>query len=209
MKNTITINEHITRSATLRAVSDEMLANRQVEFVISSETPDTYNTVFRNSGWKLERYNQNPIVCYAHESHSKDPDMIIATSEVRSENGQLIALATFEPADVNPLAEKVFRKIQAGTLRMASIGCNITRGHVGDSKLGEDPEIIYFDEMELLEWSIVPLGSNPDALKREYTVNQQIRNEFIKNIAVTDVTNVTEKKGFSVREMQLINNQNS
>lgn len=209
MKNTININQNTTRTAVVRAVSIEMAASRQAEFVISTETPDTYGTIFRVAGWNLERYVQNPIVCYAHNSYSDNPDMIIGTSQLRIEDNQLIALVTFERGEINPLAEKVFRKVQSGTLRMASIGCNIIRGHRGDAKLGEDPEIIYFDEMELLEWSIVPIGSNPDAVKRERAQIQEIRNEFIKNIDVTDAKTVTKKQGLSVREMQLINNQNS
>jgi hypothetical protein len=31
----------------------------------------------------------------------------------------------------------------------------------------EDPEAIYFTDQELLEWSVVTVGSNPEALKRE------------------------------------------
>lgn len=202
------INKNTTRNAVIRAISSEMVQNRQVEFVISSETPDSYGTVFRVNGWQLDNYNQNPIVCYAHRSTSDNPDMIIGTSEIRIENNQLIGVVTFESADINPLAEKVFQKVQSGTLRMASIGCNIIRGHRGDEKLNEDPELIYFDEMELMEWSIVPVGSNPDAVKREREQLLEIKNDFIKTIDVIDVKRFT-KKSLSVREMQLINNQNS
>lgn len=162
----INLNKPVTREAVVRALSDKNKENREVEFVISDETPDSYGTVFKISGWDLKRYENNPVVFYAHRSYSDNPDTLIGTSVLRIENNQLIGVARFESAEINPLAEKVYQKIQAGTLRMASVGANPKKGHWGDEKLGEDRDLIYFDEQELLEWSIVPIGSNPEALKR-------------------------------------------
>lgn len=181
----ITLNKPVIREAVIRALTDKNKENREAEFVISSEAPDTYDTVFKISGWNLERYNQNPVVFYAHRSYSDNPDMLIGTSEVRVDGNQLIGVVRFEPAEINPVAEKVWQKVQAGTLRMASIGANPKRGHWGDEKLGENPDIIYFDEQELLEWSIVPIGSNPEALKRESQTIEEIRSVIIKETTVT------------------------
>ena len=116
-------------------------------------------------------------------------------------------MVRFESADINPLAEKIWQKVQAGTLRMASISANIKRGHWGDKKLGEDPDVIYFDEQELREWSVVALGSNPEALKRESQTIEEIRAEMIKEIPVEIEHPETIKR--TVREAQLSINQNS
>lgn len=203
----IKLNKTVVREAVLRAVTDANKEERTAEFVISTEAPDTWGTVFKIAGWKLDRYEKNPIVCYAHRSWSENPDAIIGTSEVFVEGEQLIGRVRFESADINPLAEKVFQKVLAGTLRMASIGANPIRGHWGDEKLGEDKDIIYFDEQELVEWSIVPLGSNPEALKRSADALEEIRAEMVKDIEVTgDSAAPTIKR--SVRERQLIINQN-
>lgn len=180
----IQVNKSVTREAVIRALTEENIKNREAEFVISTEAVDTYGTVFKISGWNLERYQKNPIVCYGHRSWDGNPDMIIGISEVFIEGEQLIGKVRFETEDVNPTAEKIWKKVQNGTLRMASIGANPTRGHWGDEKLGEDKDVIYFDESELLEWSIVPIGSNPDALKREAQTLEEIRTEMIKNIKV-------------------------
>ena len=198
----ITLNKPVVREAVLRAVSDKNKEDRTVEFVISTEAPDTYGTVFKISGWKLECYSKNPIVCYAHRSWGDNPDTIIGTSEVFVEGEQLIGRLRFEAAEINPLAEKIFQKVLAGTLRMASIGANPLRGHWGDEKLGEDRDMIYFDEQELLEWSIVPLGSNPEALKRSDESMEAIRAEMIKDIEVTGEApaNIVKR---SVREREL------
>jgi hypothetical protein len=47
-------------------------------------------------------------------------------------------------------------------------------------KRGEDPDVIYFDNQELLEWSIVPIGSTWSNETRK-TI-EEIRNSIIKKI---------------------------
>src|SRR5690606_2116859 len=172
------MSKMLVREAVIRAITDEMKENRQAEFVISTEAVDTYDTVFKIDGWDLERYQRSPIVFYNHKSWSDDPDMIIGTSEVRIEGNQLIAIVTFE--ENNPVAEKVWRKVQNGTLNMASIGANPIEWRWGDFDKGENPDVIYFVRQELLEWSIVPVGSNPDALKRSVENLAEIRQTLQK-----------------------------
>lgn len=201
-------NTVVERLAIVRNTTAEMLENRQVEFVISSEAKDSYNTVFKIGGWDLKRYEQNPIVCYQHKSSSTDPDDIIGTSELRIENNQLIAVLTFEDAESNPKAEKIFRKVKNGTLRMASIGAKINKGHYGDEKMGEEKDVIYFDSQELLEWSIVSLGSNPEALKRNDEIMTEIRNNIIAEIHVNEFEDITNRNQKSVQEAQIIINKN-
>lgn len=188
----------ITRSAFVRSISEEQIQNRQVEFVISTEAVDTYGTVFKADGWNLERYNDNPVVMYAHKTHSDDPDMVIGTSEVRIENGQLIGIVTFEEEDTNPTAEKILRKIQKGILRMASIDAIVHQWRWGDFDSGENPEVLYFTEQSLLEWSIVPVGSNPDALKRGIENLEDLKQRFPK-----EKSEIKQYPSLAVREAKL------
>lgn len=193
------MSKMMVREAVIRAITDDQKEKRQAEFVISTEAVDTYDTVFKIDGWDLERYNRSPIVFYNHKSWSDDPDMIIGTSEVRVEDNQLIALATFEEG--NPVADKVWTKIQNGTLRMASVGANPIEWRWGDFDKGENPDVIYFIRTELLEWSIVPIGSNPDALKRSVESLEEIRTSLKKP------ENLEKKVSRSVYERQLKINQ--
>ena len=202
----IQLNKPVIREAIVRALSDANKENREAEFVISTEAVDSYGTVFRADGWDLKRYNANPIVCFQHRSSSDNPDMILGTSTVRLEDKQLIATVRFEAAEDNPLAEKVWRKVKNGTLRMASVGASPTRGHWGEKAAGEDPEVLYFDSSELYEWSIVSMGSNPDALKRNDETMEAIRATIIKEIPVIEAP---ATKTRSTRDAQLIINSNS
>ena len=193
----------INRNAVVRAVSDEEV--RSAEFVISSEAIDSYGTVFKLDGWQLERYMQNPIVTYNHSLGSDDPDTIIGTSEVFVEGDKLIGRVIFESAEDNDLADKVFRKVKRGVLKMASVGAIPKKWSIGNKEKGEDPDVLYFNEQELIEWSIVPVGANPDAHKRNGELIEDYRSDLIKEIEV-QVETVTKNR--SAFEAQLVINKN-
>jgi len=153
----------INRSLTpeIRAINAE---NRTVDFVISTERVDSFGTVFKIDGWDLSAYRANPVVAYNHHVLGPDPDSVIGSSEVRIEDGQLVATVKFEEG--NTTADKVLRKLQNGTLRGASIGARPEKASYGDRSKGEDPAVLYFRKHSLIEWSVVSLPSNPDAMKR-------------------------------------------
>lgn len=199
------INKSVVREAVIRALSEDNLKNREAEFVISTEAIDSYDTVFKMDGWDLDRYAKNPIVAYGHRTYSDNPDMIIGTSSVFVENNQLIGKVRFEEADVNPTADTIWKKVQAGTLRMASIGANVKEWRYGDAEKGENPGVIYFTRTELYEWSIVPLGSNPDALKREAQTIEEMRAEIIKEITVVGAKVPTPSLNIREKEFLLSN----
>ncbi len=180
---------------------------RTAEFVISTEAVDSYGTVFKSSGWMLDRYAKNPIVTYQHADYSADPDIVIGTSEVRVENGKLIALLRFESAEDNPLAEKIFRKVKNGILRGASIRASIDEASMGREAEGEDPEVLYFTKQELLSWSPVTVPSNPEALSRNDQTLNAIRSAMASDIEVDE--RQAENKTMSRFDAQLIINQNS
>lgn len=204
------VNTTQTREIQVRSLTPEQIESRQAEFVISTEAVDSYGTVFRADGWDLARYEKNPIVLYGHRSHDANPDFIIGSGSVYREGANLIGKVTFEAEEDNPLAEKVFRKVKNGTLRMASIGANPTQGHWGVKEAGEDPEVLYFDRQELLEFSLVPIGSNPDALKRNSEGLEEIKTKFTRDIDVVDPETVASKttKTRSIREAQFLINTN-
>ncbi len=178
------MNKVLTRNAVIRAITDEMKDNRTVEFVISTEAVDKHRTVFRRDGWQLDEYQRNPIVMYNHAMMSDDPDTIIGTSEVFFDGDDMIGRVMFEPSDINPLAEKIFRKVLAGTLKMASIGAIPSEGHFGKKDRGENPDVLYFTKQTLTEWSIVPVGSNPDAHKRNNDGVQEWKQKLVNDIDV-------------------------
>lgn len=155
--------KRITRQAEISKINNE---ERTAEFVISTESIDRHGTSFKLDGWELEAYNRNPIVCYNHHADGTNPDTIIGTSVVYKDGNQLIGKVTFEDEGDNEIADKVWKKINKGTLKMASVGAIPHEFRWGNVDNGEDAGAIYFTRQELLEWSIVSAGSNRDAHKR-------------------------------------------
>lgn len=149
------------------------------QFTISDATADRYGTVIPISAWDLSNYEKNGIVAYQHETSSwvkNDPDYIIGKGRVWIEDDTLIGEVDYEPLELNPLADKIRRKVEFGTLSATSVGFSAHGGHMGKEERGEDPSLYYFDRVELLEFSIVNIPANPNAVKRnfeEYIENQK------------------------------------
>ncbi len=154
----------------IRKIDEE---SRTVEFVASDNSVDSYGTVIPVDKWDLTRYQNNGIVGYMHDVYgaswtkSADPDDVIGKGVAFIEDEKLIVRITFEPADLNPRADKIFRKLQFGSLHAVSVGFRATKkGHMGDEERGEDPKVYYYAGQELLEVSVVNIPSNANALKR-------------------------------------------
>lgn len=149
----------------LRATDEE---RRMVEFVASTGAVDTYGTVLPPDKWVLSRYARNGVVGYQHDIYySDDPDNVIGRGEAYTANGELLIRIFFEPAELNPKADKVYRKVLFGSINAVSVGFLATApGHWGRKADGEDPDVYYYNGQELMEVSVVNVPSNPDAVKR-------------------------------------------
>jgi len=200
------IKQHnaLVRAAEFRAINEE---DRTAEFIISTESVDRHGTVFRIDGWDLSEYESNPIVTYGHRANDPNPDFIIGTSTVFREGDKLIGRVTFEPAAENPLAEKVFRKVKSGTIRMASVGAMPKEGDWGNEKNGEQRGVFYFSRQTLLEWAVCGLGSNPETLKRSAEALDAIRAEIPKETEQTPPAADDIEVQRSFRERQLLINE--
>jgi len=159
---------------------------REIEFVISDDTRDRHGTVIPVKAWKLETFNRNGIVGYQHDIYGNgfekpDPDDVIGVGTAFIENGKLIGRVRFERKENNPKAEKIFQKVLDGILRATSVGfIEIKPGKWGEgpeARNGENPTY-YFSEVELLEFSIVNIPSNPNAVKRGFSENRKKSNIF-------------------------------
>ena len=154
----------------IRKIDEE---SRTVEFVASDNSVDSYGTVIPVDKWDLTRFSNNGIIGYMHDVYgdswtkSADPDDVIGKGVAFIEDDKLIVRITFEPADLNLRADKIFRKLQFGSLHAVSVGFRATKkGHMGDEERGEDPKVYYYAGQELLEVSVVNIPSNANALKR-------------------------------------------
>lgn len=148
----------------IRKVDEE---SRTITFVASDDTKDSAGTVLNQDNWDLRRFNSNGVIGYQHKVYggwddTDNPDNVIGKGVAYIEDKKLMVDITFEPADINPLADKIYKKIQFGSLRAVSVGFL----PIGRGRFGEDSETYYFAGQELLEVSVVNIPANPNALKK-------------------------------------------
>lgn len=138
---------------------------RTFEFAISSSSVDRHRTVLSLDGWDLDKYNG--VFYWMHSTFSDDPNVALGRSTIRFDKKHMVATATFPEEGFNPLADTVRGHVQRNTINMASVGFfPLEDGHMGDKKKGQ-PEVYHYGRRELFEWSVVHVGSNRDAFKRD------------------------------------------
>lgn len=129
---------------------------RTVDFTISTGAVDREKDVINQAGWDLKAYKKSPVVLFAHDY--KQPP-IGRTTHLRHVDGALKATVEFAPKEANPMAETVYQLVKGGFLSSASVGFRPHKHAFNAERGGVD-----FEAQELLEWSIVPVPANPEAL---------------------------------------------
>jgi HK97 family phage prohead protease len=130
---------------------------REVDFVASTETIDSYGEIVKQN-WLLDRYMRNPVVLFAHDSHSLP---IGHATKVAVEMGALHITVKFSTARANPFAELCFQSVLEKALRGGSVGF---KPHTIRYEMVNNKEICVLDQNELYEFSVCPVPSNPDGL---------------------------------------------
>ncbi len=140
--------------------------DRRARFLASSAEVDRHGTIIVPGGIKTDNFKRNPAFVWAHQTGGiftpcQPEDLLgrVAEWEVTSKGFEIVA--EFAEASVNPKAERCYRAVQAELLRAVSIGFTPLKWHVEERDGGE---VLIFDEVDLLEVSLVILGSNPEAL---------------------------------------------
>lgn len=146
---------------------------RTVTFVASDGSRDSAHTVLNQDGWDLKRFNANPVIGYNHEIYGawnpQDVDFVIGKGRAYVEDGKLLVDITFEPKEINELAEKVYQKVLFGSLNSVSVGfLPLGKGHWGEGEEApnEARETYYYEGQELLEISVVNIPANANATRK-------------------------------------------
>jgi phage head maturation protease len=133
--------------------------------VINSATVDRHGTIIDPDGIDLTNYMRNPVFLINH-----DYDLLAGNgANIRKQDGKLIAEVADESWDrKDPTIERWFQKVKDGILRMTSIGFMYDWADVEEQERimddGTKRTVPVVKKSELLEFSFVTVGSNPDAL---------------------------------------------
>jgi hypothetical protein len=129
---------------------------KDVNFVISTGALDRDHDVINQDGWELDDYRETPTVLYGH-NYSGLPVAKAMTVDVV--DGKLMATDRFTPKDIYPFGFMVYQMLQHEFLRATSVGFLPLEYMFNEEHNGYD-----FERQALLEHSIVPVPSNPEAL---------------------------------------------
>lgn len=159
------------------------VASRRASFAVLPAL-DAHGTIVPASGLRLERFLANPVFCWMHrtgdtEARSADPDDVIGTvTDLRVEGDRLLFAVVFGTHD---LADRCFRAVVEKRINACSISFNPIRQH------GEGDAVIV-DEAELIEISLVIVGSNPEALALRSFIEAKTRMnpELLKKLGLDE-----------------------
>lgn len=191
-------------------------ATREITFVIASESTGKAHRnkfLYDWSNWNLDAFNSNPIVGYQHNVYgdnmcsAPNPDDVLASATAWMDTFKgsrvLMSKAKFEPADLNPIADKVFRKIQLGTLNSSSVGI-LPTGPTKTEYTKNDKGVvtdysINFPGQVLVEWSVVNIPADPSALRRSMKSHTLSALSFVQR--VLPELSMNDLRGLKVQEI--------
>lgn len=136
-------------------------ANRTRRFTITDAGVDRDGDTVAIDGWKLANYKNNPVVLWAHDSHQLP---VAKSLSIVLRDESLSSVAQFAMADENPFAEFVLRMIDGGYLKATSVGFIPEKWQFNEKRSSAYGPAVDFQTQELIEYSIVPVPSNPRAL---------------------------------------------
>jgi hypothetical protein len=113
--------------------------------IISTSDEDRQGDSIDQTKWNLKNFENNPVVLWAHDYYSLP---VGVCTKIGVEDGKLVAEGKFASADLNPFAGQVAKLYAAGFIKTTSVGY----------MQHED------GQLELLEFSFVPVPANPYAL---------------------------------------------
>jgi HK97 family phage prohead protease len=151
-----TLADVVVRKEFLTEIKRDGLPERTLRFRITTSTRDRDGDTLAANGWELAAYRRNPVVMYGH-SYRDLP--IGRTIEIVADSKGLTATAEFTDRDLNPFGFTCYQMAANGFLRAASVGFRPLEHTYNDVERGID-----YARQELLEWSVVPIPANAEAL---------------------------------------------
>lgn len=148
----------------------EQVAEREVLFTITSGSIDRENDVVALDGWDIKQYMANPVVLWGHDGRSIT-SLVGRCVEIGADGTAMKGRVEFAPADlgagVGDTAETILRMCRLGFINATSVGFRPLEWEFTEDKArGADDWFpgIDFKKQELMEFSIVSIPCNPEAL---------------------------------------------
>ncbi len=143
------------------------IGERKMSFTISTAAVDRDGDTIDPKGWDLGSYTKNPVVLWAHDYSGLPVGKAV---NIKSTEHGLQADVEFLPQGLDQFADKIHDMCKAGFLNATSVGFRGMEYDEAQGRKGYD-----FKKQELLEFSIVPVPCNPEALAQRGIKNDQLK----------------------------------
>jgi HK97 family phage prohead protease len=148
------------------------------EFVMSSPEIDRHGDIIDQDSWILDYFRQNPGFYWQHNSDDFPlgswEDIRLEAYPPSPDKKQLVGHARFD-IDIEPNADRAWKHLEKGNLSMVSVGFIPHRIEYDEVK---DAFILY--ECELLECSLVGIGSNRQAFIKSEDPKQRAKDAVVE-----------------------------
>jgi len=168
------------------------VGERQYEFIASTADQDRDGEVIDVTGWDLKNFKKNPVIMFAHDYRTLP---IGRATKIGIREGKLVNNVEFPPEGTYEFADIVERLVGAGFLKAESVGFMPKKWEDGDG--GEKSPRRTYTKQELLEISIVPVPSNPNALMnavKEGVITTKQLKQIIEPEETNDYDEIVEDK---------------
>lgn len=154
--------------------------NNEATFVLTTSTTDRDGETVNPTGGNFKEYQNNPVVCFNHNVDELPVGRCVKLWNADVGEGtefeqvpgpkRAALLGTVRFSRANPKGRVIAGMVKDGDLR----GCSISflpEGAVGKNKQGGN----HYENWKMLEWSVCPIGSNPDAVRLSLQVIKRLK----------------------------------
>jgi phage head maturation protease len=142
--------------------------SRLIEFVITSDRVDRDQDILNPDGWDFDDYLKNPVVLWCHDHYALP---VGNAKSLTRQGNKWKSICEFVPKEINPFAYMTYQMYAKGFMHAVSVGfMPIAYTMAADRKYG-----VNYEKQGLLEYSTVPVPSNPDALVQARSKGIDIR----------------------------------
>lgn len=131
-------------------------------FILLDGSVTTYGFRVLVDGVDMSQFERNPVMFYNHDTYN----LPIGTwSNIRKENGQILADANFDYADTDPEVQRIIGKVERDIIKMTSVGLSDNVWSDDAIYKIEGQKLATVTKSRLREASIAALGANHNAIR--------------------------------------------
>lgn len=127
-------------------------------FIFNTEDVGRDGHIVRNAGIRTDNFDANPAILFAH---AEDQPPVGRATAIRIGSPASRVEIEFTPRDIYPFGAMIGDLVKARYLNACSMSWQPIKWHFRDAKEGRG---VIFDEVDLLEISVVPVPALPEAI---------------------------------------------